>query len=157
MLTDQHIHESNLIEGYDNADFDRQSWIAWSFLKGQKELTLDIICKIQKMITLIQDDLMPNERGYTRSMSKINVIVGHNTPPSWFMVDDLLRNWVLDIEEHGETLTPKEMHIRFEHVHPFVDGNGRTGRMLMWWQEIKQGKEPTLILDSEKQDYYKWF
>lgn len=38
-----------------------------------------------------------------------------------------------------------------------VDGNGRTGRMLMWWQEIQQGKEPTLITFNNRREYYDWF
>ena len=68
----------------------------------------------------------------------------------------LMDNWFQDMIQYRKK-DPKEMHIRFEKIHPFADGNGRTGRMLMWWHEIKLEREPTLILNAEKEKYYKWF
>jgi Fic family protein len=52
----------------------------------------------------------------------------------------------------------KQWHINFEHIHPFEDGNGRTGRILMNIQRLKIGL-PLLIIHTgqEQQDYYKWF
>lgn len=152
-----YIHESNLIEGIDNSDFDKQGLLAWDFLKTCKKVNISTICKVQKINTLLQKDLQPHQRGYTRSMSKVNVFIGGESAPSWWLVDDMLGNWIIDMEENMLEITPKEMHIRFEHIHPFVDGNGRTGRMLMWWHEIKLGKKPTIILNKNKQDYYEWF
>lgn len=81
------------------------------------------------------------------------VRVGNYVPPAPGLIAGLMDNWLLDHWAHDA----KTMHIRFERIHPFFDGNGRTGRMLMWWQEIKFGHVPTLILASERQEYYKWF
>jgi fido (protein-threonine AMPylation protein) len=53
----------------------------------------------------------------------------------------------------------KDWHINFEKIHPFEDGNGRTGRILMNIQRIYFGL-PLLIIHAgtEEQDsYYKWF
>jgi Fic family protein len=52
----------------------------------------------------------------------------------------------------------KQWHIKFEHIHPFEDGNGRTGRILMNIQRLKIGL-PLLIIHTgkEQQEYYKWF
>jgi Fic family protein len=157
MKMEAHIHNSNLIENIDNPREDEQSLEAWKYIIGQKELAYDTICKLQRIIVQNQNDLEPSQKGYTRSMTKINVFVGNNVPPVWRLVDDMLRNWVLDMKEHRGKLSPKEMHIRFEHVHPFCDGNGRTGRMLMWWHEIQLGQVPTLIKIEERQKYYSWF
>ncbi len=33
----------------------------------------------------------------------------------------------------------KQLHIAYEKIHPFTDGNGRTGRMFMNWWRIKNG------------------
>jgi len=49
------------------------------------------------------------------------------------------------------------MHINFEKIHPFIDGNGRIGRMLLNWQRVKLGLPVLVIKESEKQEYYKWF
>lgn len=156
-LTQNHIHQSNLIEGYDDPEFDKQLWVAWELLQNKQVLTEDVVRKVQKIATLRQTDLRPDERGYTRSMSKVNVHVGDHVAPSWWLVDGMLSNWLMDMAMHMETLDPREMHVRFEHIHPFVDGNGRTGRLLMWWHEIKQGKEPLLINFEDRWGYYEWF
>lgn len=52
----------------------------------------------------------------------------------------------------------KQWHIQFEHIHPFEDGNGRTGRILMNIQRLCL-KLPLLIIHEgkEQQEYYKWF
>lgn len=45
-------------------------------------------------------------------------------------------------------------HWRFETIHPFQDGNGRVGRMLMFRECLRNGISPFIVLDSEKGDYY---
>jgi Fic family protein len=52
----------------------------------------------------------------------------------------------------------KDFHIHFEKIHPFEDGNGRTGRILMNLQRLKLGL-PLLIIHEgkEQKEYYKWF
>lgn len=158
-LSAKHIHESNLIEGYDDPEFDKQSMVAWRFLEQQTHLTHYDVCKVQKIITLLQDDLLPNQRGYYRN---VQVWVGNHQPPHALKIPELMEQWLFDLSmilahPSPDNSTPKGMHKVFEYIHPFVDGNGRTGRMLMWWHELKLGKKPTLILNAEKQDYYRWF
>jgi len=52
----------------------------------------------------------------------------------------------------------KRWHIRFEDIHPFQDGNGRTGRILMNIQRLKQGLPLLIIHEGDKQQsYYQWF
>jgi Fic family protein len=148
----QHIRESNLIENIDDPNFDKQSLIAWLYLSEQKRLTHQVIKKTQKMITLLQD-MRPDTRGYYRDLARIDVRVGWSIAPPYSQVQALMDNWLLAYK----TLEPIVAHITFEKIHPFVDGNGRTGRMLMWWQELKADRQPTLFLNSEKQDYYKLF
>lgn len=57
----------------------------------------------------------------------------------------------------------RQWHIDFEHIHPFGDGNGRVGRMLMLRQIWDNDVEIPEILrsmenfDQNRQEYYKWF
>lgn len=146
----KHIHESNLIERIDDPDEDKQSMVAWKWLIKEDEMGLSLVRKVQKIITLNQIDIRPDERGYWR---KCDVYVGNYTCPDWINLATLMGQWVMEFDKRP----PIENHIAFEKIHPFADGNGRTGRMLMWWQEIKQGNKPTLFKDSEKQEYYKLF
>jgi len=52
----------------------------------------------------------------------------------------------------------KVWHIRFEKIHPFEDGNGRTGRILMNLQRKRLGLPILIIHEGKEQfEYYKWF
>lgn len=48
-----------------------------------------------------------------------------------------------------------EFHYRFECIHPFQDGNGRVGRLIMLKECLKHGIVPILILDEYKAFYYR--
>lgn len=49
-----------------------------------------------------------------------------------------------------------ENHAYFEWIHPFVDGNGRTGRLLLNWLSLIHRKEFYVIESGKRQEYY-WF
>ncbi|MFA5071917.1 MAG: Fic family protein [Candidatus Pacearchaeota archaeon] len=54
--------------------------------------------------------------------------------------------------------TTKETHIEFEDIHPFVDGNGRVGRILYNIHRLKLGLPIHIIHEGDEQmEYYKWF
>ena len=46
-----------------------------------------------------------------------------------------------------------EFHVRFERIHPFQDGNGRVGRMIMFKECLKNNIMPFIILDSDRAFY----
>ena len=48
-----------------------------------------------------------------------------------------------------------DFHHRFEAIHPFQDGNGRVGRILMFQQCLDNGIMPFIVLDSTKAFYYR--
>lgn len=146
------IHQSNLIEGFDDEMMDATGYDAWFYLLGIpfKALGPHHIRVVQQMITETQPNLKPHERGEWR---KIPVLVGNQVCPNPAMVPDLVFNWLLDYQD----LDPVEAHIRFERIHPFVDGNGRTGRILLWWMEMHCDLPLTEILNSNKEKYYEWF
>jgi hypothetical protein len=98
----EYIRESNAIEDiYGEAEIE-QSLVAWLILNGHMEpLTHGIITKVQKVITLHQNDLMPHQRGYYRDMSKTNVQIGGRYAPMWHMVPMRMPRCLCRSCEHG--------------------------------------------------------
>ena len=50
-----------------------------------------------------------------------------------------------------------EFHLRFEGIHPFIDGNGRTGRLVINLELIKAGLLPVNIKFTDRRKYYDCF
>ena len=50
-----------------------------------------------------------------------------------------------------------EFHLRFEGIHPFIDGNGRTGRLILNLELIKAGMLPINTKFADRHKYYECF
>jgi Fic family protein len=80
----------------------------------------------------------------------------NNTSPAHYIKEDMtdLLEWY---EEHKETLHALELaaifHARFESIHPFSDGNGRTGRLLINLILLKAGYPPLTIAKKNRANY----
>jgi len=48
-----------------------------------------------------------------------------------------------------------DYHVRFEKIHPFQDGNGRVGRLVMFKECLRSGVVPFIITDELKMFYYR--
>jgi Fic family protein len=152
------LSESNKIEGV----YDEQSLVqgkkAWDYLMKQNELTVENICKAHGI--LMKYHLPATEKGHLR---QCNVRVGSMIAPDHSLVRGLLYNWLISCEtmdksEYTSTEVVKFLHVVFERIHPFVDGNGRIGRIIFNWQIVKKINQPVVVFyDKDKQDYYKLF
>lgn len=148
---EQFLKESNAIENVYDAISLEQAKIAWEYLTEQKEMTSGVILKTHKILMLFSN-LLPNEKGYFR---QVGVSVGGRLGMTWQKIPEAIGNWCNNTMK--ARWSAKKLHVAFEKIHPFVDGNGRVGRMLMNWTLIKK-KQPILIIkESEKKDYYSWF
>ena len=88
------------------------------------------------------------------------VRVGPYLAPDWQDVEDLMKN-LIDFIDKNKDINPVELsgrvHYRFEGIHPFGDGNGRIGRLLMNHILWHSGY-PMLIIEYKKRaSYYRAF
>lgn len=57
--------------------------------------------------------------------------------------------------KQGEFDDILDFHVQFERIHPFQDGNGRIGRLLMFWQCLQAGVVPFIITEELRLYYYR--
>lgn len=158
------LRESNAIEGvYDDASLE-QAKVAWEYLMSQDKMTPSVVLKTHKLLMLNQKGLMPDEKGYFRRRS---VWIGGHEAMHYAKIEGEMKVWcgVMNLFPNRPRLTAdmkeqrsRRLHVEYEKVHPFVDGNGRTGRMFMNWWRLRNRLPLLIIHEGEEQmAYYTWF
>ncbi len=88
----------------------------------------------------------PNEVGGTETSLPQNVDTDMTNLNSWY-------NSLSESDITFESII--EYHYRFEKIHPFQDGNGRVGRLILFRECLRNGIVPFIINDDHKQFYYR--
>jgi Fic family protein len=95
----------------------------------------------------------------------IRAFAGGMTPPSWTDVDAQLTSWVDRVSTVGAAIAagavaPRELavalgevHAAFERIHPFLDGNGRAGRLVLNLLLVRLGFPPAIIFKRDRDRY----
>jgi hypothetical protein len=177
------LRESNAIEEIENIDYadpanaQPGSGHVGAFLDmrevaaRQRPVGLDDICRWQRWITEEQTRFghkMPNRGvGVLRGDdAPYNVRVGMHFAPEYPKVARLMEVWIRDLgarfalpeARRGEMLFVAdlvgEFFQRFEGIHPFVDGNGRVGRLVANCLTLSLGQMLIVFRASERTDFY---
>ena len=96
------------------------------------------------------------DQGTAGRYRSTGVRVGHHIPPPPHEVSGLMREllewWNGDSTQWSPVITSAIVHFHFEDIHPFADGNGRTGRMLALWELYRRGFDTHHIFSVD--EYY---
>ena len=91
--------------------------------------------------------LKNDEKEYTYMLDIINSLGGKKLNCTWLITD------IEAYPNNKDINSIAEFHEKFEHIHPFQDGNGRIGRFIILRQCIKNGIDLIAIDDAYNKDY----
>lgn len=118
-----------------------------------KEMMIEMN-KILKRNTTDEENPRYNVGGFKVVPNKIGLINVINTSAPEDVEKDLdeLLEWYHNLKNIKlEDII--DFHFRFERIHPFGDGNGRVGRMIMFKECLKNNIMPFIVLDNDKPYY----
>lgn len=120
------------------------------------ELTERVIKEIHSLVLMNDRE----NRGVYRNVP-VRIMGAEHTPPQPYLVPELMEQLV---DCHNKMLSEKnlieavsEFHLKFESIHPFIDGNGRTGRLILNLELMKAGFLPVNIKFADRIKYYSAF
>ncbi len=125
-----------------------------SLVKDKKEITENIIKQIHFLV--LQDK--KEDRGVYRRIP-VQIMGAKHTPVQPYLIKSKMEELVLNYKNNLEHIITKlaKFHIEFETIHPFIDGNGRTGRLLTNLELMKEGYPPIDIKFTDRLSYYEAF
>lgn len=119
-------------------------------------LTERVIKEIHSLV--LMNDVA--NRGVYRNLP-VQILGATHTPPQPYLVPVQMEQLLSDYEKMKQEKhiieAIAEFHLRFEGIHPFIDGNGRTGRLILNLELIKAGMLPVNIKFADRRKYYDCF
>jgi Fic family protein len=112
--------------------------------------------QIRNIHALVLKGINDNEAGRYRCE---NVVIAgaSSTPPDFLHLPAemaALIDWYETAGAMHVVERAAELHTRFVKIHPFVDGNGRTGRLLLNFELMKEGYPPAIVRKEDRLAYY---
>jgi Fic family protein len=127
----------------------------YDFVKKKQKLNEKVILEIHKIILKNTDDA---DAGHYRNANVMITGAAH-IPPSAVKIPALMTEFMEWYYEHKSKLSIVELagwiHYKLVYIHPFIDGNGRTSRLLMNLVLLQNGYPPAVILHIDRKKYYR--
>lgn len=101
----------------------------------------------------------PKSRGIYRNLP-VRIMGAENEVANPYMIEPLMQDLVTNLHENKNKHIVEQValfHLKFESIHPFLDGNGRTGRLLLNLELMKNGIPPINIKFADRRKYYDCF
>lgn len=123
-------------------------------VKDNVPISESIIKQIHFLVLADKND----DRGVYRRVP-VRIMGAQHEPVQPYLIEPKMEQLLRDFAESTEHIVTKlaRFHIEFEGIHPFIDGNGRTGRLLVNLELMKAGYPPIDIKFTDRITYYNAF
>lgn len=102
----------------------------------------------------------PQDKGVYRRIP-VTIAGAYTEPVQPYLIEPKLTELLAENEERKKTMHPLEriarFHLEFEGIHPFIDGNGRTGRLILNLELIRNGYPAINVKFADRRRYYDAF
>lgn len=131
---------------------------AFDFVRELVEKEADLNENVIKQIHYLVLSDKIQDRGVYRRVP-VKIMGATNEPVQPYLIEPKMNELMHNYKKNTEHIVSKlaRFHIEFESIHPFIDGNGRTGRLLVNLELMKAGYPPIDIKFKDRLTYYKAF
>ena len=118
-----------------------------------ESMSLDLFRLLHKMLLTNIDDAIAGRFRSTGEYVRVGTHIAPAPERIESLLTDLLVRYASDLGAHPVERLARA-HLEFEHIHPFVDGNGRIGRVTLNYLLYQQGFPPVIVRTKGKEKYY---
>lgn len=175
-FTDSFVYNTNAIEGSTVSEEEVSEILKKGKVKGEEEIETKGVAKAIDYIKKTNEDLSLNlllklhelcfkdSKHFAGKFRNVNVVVRnsigqilHAGVPKGDLkkyLEDFVDWYKKNKKKFKPLVLASIIHNQFEHIHPFQDGNGRVGRLLLNFILLKNNYPPVNILLEDRQEYY---
>lgn len=129
----------------------------WKILRKKKLKLRETEIKSIHSLILIN---RPEDKGVYRRIP-VTILGAYAEPVQPYLIEPKITELLAENEKRKKTMHPIEriarFHLEFEGIHPFIDGNGRTGRLILNLELIRNGYPAINIKFTDRKCYYDAF
>lgn len=123
-------------------------------VKNKSPFTEKVIRDVHSLVLMDR----PEDKGVYRRIP-VTISGAYVQPPQPYLVPKQMEDLALEWKQSRmhPIYAAALFHLKFEGVHPFIDGNGRTGRLLLNFSLMKNGYPPINVKFTDRRTYYDCF
>lgn len=146
----KHKNQNEVKEVFNSID-------AFQYIRNSFKFNIVSIKRLYHILT--KDLIMDNNEKYPRGFKKVEIVVGNSITTHPDNVEKEMKNLLIWYKQNKKKIHPLilafDFHLKYEQIHPFRDGNGRTGRLILNKILIDNGYFPMIVYKDNKESYFR--